>query len=387
MKRFLSVFVLFAFMAITCNAGEVNYYNKSWAEIKAKAKVENKYIMVDCYTDWCSWCKVMDKETMTDDGIIATLNDKFIAVKMDMEKGEGVLLAMKYHILGYPSFMFFAPDGSYVYEAVGYQKKDAFAKELTNARDKSKQFTAPGFSDKLVMDYPAFYKKMFAGNGKREFPTPVEVNTYLDNQKDLFTEVNWAVISRSELNEKYTNFFLDNMAKYKSLYGHNSVDDKLNSVLSARLRYAVTTKNKEELNAVLALVDKYVTEDPAMLKESFSISFYMETKDWVNCVAAVDKFIAQKGYENSSFINSLGWTLYKECDDKKLLKKACAWMKEVTAKEPQYAYMDTYAALLSKTGQKAEAKEMAKKAIAAGKKAGDDTKETEKLLSKLETGK
>ena len=42
---------------------------------------------------------------------------------------------------------------------------------------------------------------------------------------------------------------------------------------------------------------------------------------------------------------------------------------------------------LSKTGQKAEAKEMAKKAIAAGKKAGDDTKETEKLLSKLETGK
>ena len=28
-----------------------------------QAKKENKLLVVDFYTDWCHWCKVMDKET------------------------------------------------------------------------------------------------------------------------------------------------------------------------------------------------------------------------------------------------------------------------------------------------------------------------------------
>ena len=50
-----------------------------------KAVAEDKIILVDMYTNWCYWCKVMDRETYTDSAIIAEINAHFIPVKMNPE--------------------------------------------------------------------------------------------------------------------------------------------------------------------------------------------------------------------------------------------------------------------------------------------------------------
>ncbi|MFK7809702.1 MAG: hypothetical protein AB8F74_17990 [Saprospiraceae bacterium] len=59
-------------------------------------------------------------------------------------------------------------------------------------------------------------------------------------------------------------------------------------------------------------------------------------------------------------------------------------MKEVTTEEPNYMYLDTYAFLLSKSGNFTEAKQIAEKAISAAKIEGESTKSLEKLLQKIE---
>ena len=47
--------------------------------------------------------------------LFGIINNQFIAAKIDMEKGEGVQIAMKYHISGYPTFIFLNPDGDAMY--------------------------------------------------------------------------------------------------------------------------------------------------------------------------------------------------------------------------------------------------------------------------------
>lgn len=42
-------------------------------------------ILVDVYTDWCGWCKVMDKKTFTDPAVVSYVNEHFYAVKLDAE--------------------------------------------------------------------------------------------------------------------------------------------------------------------------------------------------------------------------------------------------------------------------------------------------------------
>ncbi|ARK10036.1 thioredoxin family protein [Fibrivirga algicola] len=43
-------------------------------------------IIIDVYTGWCGWCKVMDQKTFTQPAIIDYVNAHFYAVKLDAEQ-------------------------------------------------------------------------------------------------------------------------------------------------------------------------------------------------------------------------------------------------------------------------------------------------------------
>jgi len=66
---------------------QINWY--TWDEGMTKAQEEQKKFIVDMYTDWCGWCKRMDKVTFQNPEIAAYINEHFIAIKFDAEqKGE-----------------------------------------------------------------------------------------------------------------------------------------------------------------------------------------------------------------------------------------------------------------------------------------------------------
>lgn len=55
-------------------------------EASKLTKANPKKVLVDVYTDWCGWCKRMDKDTFQHPQIAKYINDHFYAVKLD---GEG----------------------------------------------------------------------------------------------------------------------------------------------------------------------------------------------------------------------------------------------------------------------------------------------------------
>src|SRR5690606_17422221 len=57
----------------------------SFDEVTELAAKEPKMILVKVYTDWCGWCKKMDKETFTDSQVIDYVNSNFYPVKMNAE--------------------------------------------------------------------------------------------------------------------------------------------------------------------------------------------------------------------------------------------------------------------------------------------------------------
>jgi thioredoxin-related protein len=62
----------------------------TFQEAIEKSKKKPKKIFIDVYTDWCGWCKVMDKQTFTDPLIIEYMNANYYAVKMNAEKDEKI---------------------------------------------------------------------------------------------------------------------------------------------------------------------------------------------------------------------------------------------------------------------------------------------------------
>lgn len=65
----------------------INWY--TWEEGMSKAQDEQKKFVIDMYTDWCGWCKRMDKQTFQNHNIATYVNENFIAIKFNAEqKGE-----------------------------------------------------------------------------------------------------------------------------------------------------------------------------------------------------------------------------------------------------------------------------------------------------------
>ena len=62
----------------------------SIAEMQLAYSKNPKPILVDVYTTWCGWCKVMDKQTYNNEKVAAYINEKYYAVKFDAESKEPV---------------------------------------------------------------------------------------------------------------------------------------------------------------------------------------------------------------------------------------------------------------------------------------------------------
>lgn len=148
---FISIIFLIPFQS---QGQEVQWM--SFEEAIEAQKKEQRKIFVDLYTDWCGWCKRMDKTTMTDPFIVEYLNSRFYPVKFNAEqkadikfKGETFKLKERkgkrnYHELAahisrnqlsYPTFIFLNEEAEVIQPVKGYQDASTFKTIMTYIGD------------------------------------------------------------------------------------------------------------------------------------------------------------------------------------------------------------------------------------------------------------
>lgn len=159
MQRILSSLIVTAVMLVFLTGFKADSDEKpaegiQWLTIEeafAKIQKEPRKVLIDVYTDWCGWCKVMDRETFKNKAVAEYINKKYYAVKLDAEQkgtiklgdkeykylsqgGRGIneiALALTNNQPSYPTTVFLDDQFNMIQPLPGYMKAKEFHQIIT----------------------------------------------------------------------------------------------------------------------------------------------------------------------------------------------------------------------------------------------------------------
>ncbi|MFS4416761.1 thioredoxin family protein [Maribacter sp. 2307ULW6-5] len=134
------------FMVAVLPAQEVQWLSFEEAVALADTEENPKKVFIDVYTDWCGWCKKMDKDTFQNAEVAQYMQEKFYMVKLDGEGKEPIefkgqtfkfvpsgrkgyhelAAALMQNRLSYPTTIFLDEEMNMLSPVPGYQKPEPF---------------------------------------------------------------------------------------------------------------------------------------------------------------------------------------------------------------------------------------------------------------------
>ena len=118
-----------AFFAVA-NADAKPGWGENFETAKTEAAKAQKHVLLDFTgSDWCGWCKKLDKEVFATPAFQELAKDKLILVELDFPQGKELPAAVKaqnkklegeYKVSGFPTIVLLGPDGKEVKRWSGF---------------------------------------------------------------------------------------------------------------------------------------------------------------------------------------------------------------------------------------------------------------------------
>jgi len=125
---------------------------RGWNEGLQHARASQRPIIVDVYTDWCGWCRRMDRDVYGKSEITDYLRKRYVTIKLNAEASDAAAyegrkttsqgIAQRFRVSGYPTTVFLRSTGEHMANVPGYVPADKFLLLL--------RYVAEGYADRNV---------------------------------------------------------------------------------------------------------------------------------------------------------------------------------------------------------------------------------------------
>ncbi|MBO9730209.1 MAG: DUF255 domain-containing protein [Chitinophaga sp.] len=404
MKKLFLLSFLLPFMAVAQDQGIHFEHGTSWADVQAKAKAENKYIFMDCFTTWCGPCKYMSANIFPQEKVGSFMNDKFISVKVQMDQtakdnedvknwyASAKAIEKDYSIRAYPTFLVFAPDGHIVDRQVGGADADGFIQRCAASLQPATQYYTQLDKFKKGQKDTAFLRQLaLLALDKYDQGNASDIaKLYLSQQKNLYTPGNLDFIEKFTSSSKDVGFdmFLHHADKVNKVIGAGKAENKVMEIVAKEEVYPQLMKKDNSAPDWAGVEKNLQAKYPAIAEELIlktKVQYYSYIKDANNAVTNIVAYMKKYGHKaDPQSLNEYAWTIFEKCNDMQCIEQALEWSKRSFKDQEIPAYMDTYANLLYKSGKKADALAWEEKAL--NKAEGDEKKNYESTLEKMKKG-
>ncbi|MCW3466141.1 thioredoxin family protein [Chitinophaga nivalis] len=160
MKKIFTIVALLIATATYAKKG-LQFAHLTWEEALQQAREEKKMIFIDFYTQWCGPCRAMADEVFVTRAVGDFYNTNFINLKIDAESPSGSILARKYGVKVYPTFVYIDPTTTNaVHFSTSRQDEDIFLFTGASALSKDKNSTFLYQQDQQGVTDPAHLYNM-----------------------------------------------------------------------------------------------------------------------------------------------------------------------------------------------------------------------------------
>lgn len=126
----LVLFMILSALTVSAKAAEPR--TQGWGNDLSRALADGKRlrrpIVLHFYADWCGPCRQMERDVLHTKTLLAEIERKFIAVKINSDQHPE--LVARYSIRALPSDVFLDPDGRLLSQAEGYQEQNNYLTRL-----------------------------------------------------------------------------------------------------------------------------------------------------------------------------------------------------------------------------------------------------------------
>lgn len=420
----------------------IEFEHGSWKEVLEKAQQTNKPIFVDVYTSWCGPCKKMSKDIFPLTEVGKVYNANFVCYQIDAEKGDGVEIAKKYEVKSYPTYLFLKSDGTLFSRSLGSMEAEKFIavsktaiadmNEPKSIAEWEKEYAEKKNDPAFLLDYMNKRSKLGKSNTqlfdeylklipeeRRTSDTIVE----LYKKEERYLSVNTLAYTNLQKNQdKFVSKIYGLVYVYladgvmNSLHEAAKLKDSL--LLTTTIQaydllspYMKSLKSKNELYMEyykqVGDSDKYLKyatdfcnnqlmkiSNDSIDKKDLIFAQIIEKQINSGALAKLDSTQLAQLKEFSSHaerdkisqnLNNIAWEIFEKVSNKNALQNALIWSGRSLELSPnKAAWLDTYANLLYKQGQKEEA--IAKEEEALHHANTEEYKWFEKTLVKMKSG-
>jgi thioredoxin-related protein len=395
----------------------------SWKKVLEKAKTEKKNIFIDAFATWCGPCKKMDMEVYPTKVVGDFVTTNFIAIKVQFDETKNDPEAVKnwyidakylmkeYQITAFPTFLFLSYDGKLIDKSIGYHDAENFLSLVRRANDPKQNYAGQvkyfeqdklpdssllslafqakdNHDDSLAVRLAKAYKKNVIDKASPEKIINPDLLKYFDNFYEVFTA-----------KDKIVQFFYTNPKRTDILFGRKGFALDLSSVYIYREmidpivrpngQYSDQEPNWTEL--AKAIASRYDPRIASELVLNSRIEWYSAKKEWSNIIKYKIEKLEKDGIDTTGIgkvgLNNLCYgTIFLHSDEPVALKKGIKYMEILLKSGPETdPWLDTYANLLYKLGNKEKAVQQEELALAIATKRNDKAsiKEYQEVLRKM----
>jgi thioredoxin-related protein len=381
MKSILLIISAVCFYMHSFSQGEGMHFEQgmSWQHILAKAKKENKFIFVDCYTTWCGPCKFMAKEIFPLKETGDAVNPHYICVGIQIDSTgddpesiktmyrDAHIIEASYNIRAYPTFLYFNPDGQLVHRTEGSTRNAAeFILNTKNAMNPDRQYYAmmekfrSGSRDTIMLES----LMNLAIQNENGFLADSVIRAWLPLIKNVYTTDRLQMIAQIAIEPGTPEFdlFYHNGEKidrlFKPGYSENIV---MNAVIqhnqSIMTAFNDSTSTPDWNKITMEITAQYGASLAHQIVTSVKPVYYKKNKNWELYIRNLLPFL--KEYEpklDPIDLNNGAWDIFQYSSGIDDLNYALSLSeRSMDSQKNNPTFMDTYANLLYKLGRKTEA--------------------------------